>query len=500
MHKISTYLLLGSLAVIGACASTTQPDPDGQTHWMTRCDENADCGELSCICGVCTELCTANDECSSGESVATCQTAANVLDTTVCTTRQAAASVCVPLCDGQSDCNIVASDLMCLDNGVCAIDDLPLQEGDSSVSEIVDAGDRDATVDEEDPLPPDAGPITSIQAACNEQGDLEGIGPFEIVASGEVGGGLSIAPDGTVFAMGSLEDGSGGAYNNALRVVDGELEAYGVELWELQHMFVHGADVIVAKTNGSEVTIVQIDLATGEQLTLAIKEGINALAVTADDDAVYWITDVEQSPHRNQVWRSPRVPGESTLLGEFGGDIGWDGIVVVNDSVFYLGADTGDLELYEVVKDGSSSAITAIQIPETTSYMVSDGRDIFLAQATARDDLGNPMPGRQHAIMRLDPLTHLIEQVIDTGEAGQAALLLGGPYLYWTIDHMVEELTPTLTLWRAPKNGSGAPEELGTLSSYTSSLAEHDDALYWVSTCRVGNDGASQSHIVKRTD
>jgi hypothetical protein len=282
--------------------------------------------------------------------------------------------------------------------------------------------------------------------------------------------------------------------------VDGELEAYGVELWELQHMFIHGGDLIISKTNGWEVTIAQIDVATGERLTLAFKEGNNALAVTADDDAVYWITDVEQSPYRNQLWRSPRVPGESTLLHEFGGDIGWDGIVVVNDSVFFLGADTGELELYEVIKDGSSSAVTAIQVPETTSYMVSDGRDIFLAQIIARDDLGNPMPGSQQGILRMDPGTHLVEPLIDTGEDAPAHLLLGGPYLYWTTDRMVEDFTPRSTLWRAPKNGSGEPEELGTLSSYASSLAEHDDQLYWVSMCRIGNEGATKSHIVRKTD
>lgn len=491
MRNILTYLLLTSLAVLGACASTTQPDPDGQTHWMTRCDEQADCGALSCICGVCTELCTASDECSAGESVATCLTTANVLDTAACTTRQATASVCVPLCDGQSDCDGVASDLACSSARVCTLDDRPTDEGDGSVPDVPDANDRDATVDEEGP-PPIIGTITPIEAACDEDGNLDGTGPFEILASGDIGtDALEVAPDGTVFGVGVIDT----VRNSAFRVVDGEMDGFGAELWEIQHMVIEGGDLITGKSDGYEATIAATNLDTQQKLILAREEALNVDALTADAEAVYWVGHLDQEPVSSRIWRSTRVPGESVLLAEMAGTT--NHLIVLGDYLYFMGVIDNGSALIRIAKDGSSSAFEEIETPRSAANVHTDGQHLFYSLLTEYDDLGNPLDSGL-SIMRMDPATLTPDTLLDTEEQVWA-MVAGDPYLYWTSQQELEDFKPVVQLWRGASDGSAAPQQLGTLEAYVESLAERDGQLYWVSTCRIGDGGTTKSHIVTIT-
>jgi hypothetical protein len=462
-------------------------DPDGQTHWMTRCDENADCGELSCICGVCTETCTASDECSIGEgSEASCQRTDSVLDTTACTLAQAAARVCVPRCEAQRDCNGVASDLTCTSDDVCAVDDHQVIDTDGSVPV-----DQDATIEEQ--APPVTGPVTPIELACDEDGNLDGTGTFEVVVSGDFGGALAIASSGTIFSTGLLD-----TYNSAFRVVDGEIEAFGMELWELQRIFIAGDELITGKSDGYEATVAATHLETQAKLTLAREDALNLKELTADDDAVYWVAQLGQDPVRSALWRSPRVPGESLLLAELDGYA--SELVVINDDLFFFGSIDGNYDLIRIAKDGSSgSALEANEVPQNAGRLRTDGQHLFFALHDEMDDLGNPIPG-DRGIVRMDPVTLDYEMVLSSGEDQPAQMIVGGPYVYWTTDHTTQDFEPILKLWRGAKSGSGAPQQLGTIEAYTDTFAEHDGQLYWISTCRIGNDGTIKSHIVRTTD
>ncbi len=49
-------VLLLSLA-LAACGTSGGPQTGGLTNWMRTCEKDADCGDLSCVCGACTRPC-----------------------------------------------------------------------------------------------------------------------------------------------------------------------------------------------------------------------------------------------------------------------------------------------------------------------------------------------------------------------------------------------------------------------------------------------------------
>lgn len=97
------------VALLPACGGlTTSQDPggdDSSTHWLSRCDSDAECGELACLCGVCTEACTAAASCSALDDEATCSGAAACDD---------APRVCTKECVRDQEC----ASGHCID-GVC---------------------------------------------------------------------------------------------------------------------------------------------------------------------------------------------------------------------------------------------------------------------------------------------------------------------------------------------------------------------------------------------
>jgi hypothetical protein len=117
MKSMRARLTLGfgsiaiTLGLMGACGkSTSHGGTDSSTHWLQRCDQDTDCGTLSCICGACTLPC---------EDVAICPnsnlTACAALAKSSCSET---ASVCVAACNEDRDCGSVRSELRCL-NGQC---------------------------------------------------------------------------------------------------------------------------------------------------------------------------------------------------------------------------------------------------------------------------------------------------------------------------------------------------------------------------------------------
>jgi len=55
---------LGALEGASGCGRTDSPQLDSETHWLTSCDSDQDCGAGSCECGVCTTACVTSADCS----------------------------------------------------------------------------------------------------------------------------------------------------------------------------------------------------------------------------------------------------------------------------------------------------------------------------------------------------------------------------------------------------------------------------------------------------
>jgi hypothetical protein len=52
--------------VVAGCGKVAEPDGfGGETHWLRQCSQPGDCGELECLCGVCTAACDGDATCGA---------------------------------------------------------------------------------------------------------------------------------------------------------------------------------------------------------------------------------------------------------------------------------------------------------------------------------------------------------------------------------------------------------------------------------------------------
>lgn len=93
-------LLLGAVWVtaLAGCGARTQEHFDSQSHWLS-CEDDAQCGELSCQCSVCTSSCETDADCWAlmGHGNVRCQGAASL----ECSSAPSSAKICVPDCAGE---------------------------------------------------------------------------------------------------------------------------------------------------------------------------------------------------------------------------------------------------------------------------------------------------------------------------------------------------------------------------------------------------------------
>lgn len=108
-HREITVILLSLLFLAAAgCTCETGGVEDGSnTNWLTYCESSADCSDnASCICGLCTRICTTDEECSTGERPASCVEPDPASEAGGCAVvvRDARVKICLPDCDDSGDC------------------------------------------------------------------------------------------------------------------------------------------------------------------------------------------------------------------------------------------------------------------------------------------------------------------------------------------------------------------------------------------------------------
>ncbi len=107
-------------ALAGVACSSPRPNVGGETHWLLACMGPEDCGDegLSCICGVCTHVCSGSDACAiEGEVEAACFDRSSPLLVRRCddTAAETATGVCLAECAAGSECG---AEQECID-GAC---------------------------------------------------------------------------------------------------------------------------------------------------------------------------------------------------------------------------------------------------------------------------------------------------------------------------------------------------------------------------------------------
>ncbi len=104
---------LALLAALGLCAGCSEPTPQvgGNTNWLRACDDDAECGELTCLCGRCSLACDDGAGCSAYPG-ATC---ARGLAGELQCGQERAGGLCLLGCATDDDCD---GELACV-QGAC---------------------------------------------------------------------------------------------------------------------------------------------------------------------------------------------------------------------------------------------------------------------------------------------------------------------------------------------------------------------------------------------
>jgi glucuronoarabinoxylan endo-1,4-beta-xylanase len=137
MMRTSVFSILGALLtflVAPACGPGEGPQTtDSQTNWLKSCEIDAQCGDLTCVCGVCTSRCGSDAECADLEGSA-CVGAADPGAIAQCGGRSPISGLCLPGCGAEC-----GEGFMCV-AGACT----PVPQPTAAVS--VDTSERRQTL------------------------------------------------------------------------------------------------------------------------------------------------------------------------------------------------------------------------------------------------------------------------------------------------------------------------------------------------------------------
>src|SRR6187402_2630611 len=92
------------VALFGCEPPAPGPQGDSHTNWLRTCNTDDECGGLSCLCGVCTAPCTADDACSAAPG-SSCLPATHSGSVALCVGQAAPhGGMCLPTCSASDDC------------------------------------------------------------------------------------------------------------------------------------------------------------------------------------------------------------------------------------------------------------------------------------------------------------------------------------------------------------------------------------------------------------
>jgi hypothetical protein len=527
MSRVAAWCL-GMVLVFG-CSDAHTEASNGQTHWLRECNDDSDCGNLSCICGLCSATCEHGDTCKKAVGQTTsCVAAGKLAPANQCSTRTANTRVCAAECEHDADCTTYDANLRCA-SGLCSAVAVGVSNSDPPVASDMDSGaESDAAFDgatggggasgggaggDEDP-PPEAidggGKPTPTyadnEAACND-GEPSHLPDGVTLIASDVDMWTWAVSRGTltwaetkkhfdqepwILHRQSLADGSSTS-------VEGEAG------FLVSGLAADGGNAVVDKRNPNESDsphVLQLFPKNGSPLNVALTQTQRLSSLALEVDAVYWA-----STSADQVlafWRSPRVPGESVSLGELPfsttgtGDRNptFEGVVVIGNWVYAAMNRDDRGQIVRASKDGSA-ALAAFG-PELTwiSSLATDGTDLFALIEAETDALANPIvPPR---IVRITP-DGTTTNVVALENVGDVLAVNDGK-VYWREDaHSSDEGS---TLWAAAADGSDEPSRaLVTPSngSLGARMFSHQHDLYFVLRCSIKVDKAfyPRPHVLR---
>lgn len=109
--------LLLTSATLVSCGARVDNDTGSESHWLSACNSDVDCGSGACECGLCTQACTSSAECGDlAFGAAVCR----ALD--ACTAQSPESNdpeasiesgICIVPCEGDNDCEQLGAEAAC---------------------------------------------------------------------------------------------------------------------------------------------------------------------------------------------------------------------------------------------------------------------------------------------------------------------------------------------------------------------------------------------------
>ena len=456
-------VLLATCCVSG-CAVSEKPPNNGQSHWLQSCDDDADCPELRCICGVCSLECESDDACTSASSFS-CGTGALLADSNRCDDAPAETRLClpaafVPTADASTDEQRDA-------------DQVPDAEsiGDASTAH---AGDADTGTVEPPPL------------------DIE---PFHVECDAINGGTL---PEGVeLFASSSVEIGSITFSGNAMSWSEGYDTHYrasptdDIQTFTLQSMPVlDGPEIFFAV--GKSIAKVTID--SGEVVNLGAATSGTISGPTLDESSVYWVASASLTTGTNRLMRSDRDPGDTVRVASITGS-GLQIVDTIGDYVFvgirdYATSDQA-WQLARIAKSGSTE-IETIGEQHELKRVISNGTDLFTFISTSSGTPG--MPPGDNRILRVDRTDGTLHTLFDTQRVEQRAFAADDGWVYWVANTSFSTIEQAL--WAGRNDGLGEPIMLA--EGWTEqSIGVAVDATSFYLTIACSDNSGSESRVLR---
>jgi hypothetical protein len=485
--QLSFALLLSHALTLFACAATEPTTPNGQSHWLRQCTSMDECGELSCVCGVCTTLCANDAGCNElDHEGALCRSAEQLGTADACERGHAAVSMCVSSCERDRDCADVAAGLAC-ETGLCVLA-VTTDAGPSSDARASSEGDASSPPEPPATASPDGGEPEPLQDAgpappallvdCEKLRTQSLPAGIEQVFSSEFGGELLAADEDAVYAgtagriwrvpvdVTSAEDlvqlGGAGAVQTLL--ADGGELFFGTGATSLADLPVMG----------------KVTLADGSRVNLAREPTIsNITSIFVARDLVYWLG--EDHMNDSSVWRSDREPGTSVMLASAVGSNVSGSLQVVGDWLYFaVSPDPGGIQqLFRAPLDGSGSTQPVGEPVQGLNGLLTDGKTLFATLVGGQDALGNPSGER--GVARVGLQDGAFELMYPTEQMGDLAM--DATYLYWT-ERLVGGNVDSL--WRGRLDGRGRAVKLVEGWQGTFDLAVSSSFIYWSAFCEDG--------------
>jgi len=113
---ISTLLVAVLAFPLGCETEAGEPSTGSESHFLRSCHDDSECGELSCLCGVCSAPCDADAVCTELDAAAECVPSAARPSESACATPPE--SMCDLRCASDADCESLAAESVCT-HGFC---------------------------------------------------------------------------------------------------------------------------------------------------------------------------------------------------------------------------------------------------------------------------------------------------------------------------------------------------------------------------------------------